>query len=94
MPTYAATNCLYLEETSFKTAGASLTMGLHPQMDKTQTTEWAYMHLPCCKYSSDRVSVPVDEMHLCYTTIHMLLYFHEAKQLCEKPEKKIKMYKE
>jgi len=29
-------------------------------MDKIQTTEQAYMHLPCCKHSSDRVSVPVD----------------------------------
>jgi hypothetical protein len=64
MPTYAGTNCQHLEKTSFRTAGpeGSFTFynGTSLYMDKILTTEQAYMHLPCCKNSSDRVSVPVD----------------------------------
>ena len=78
-----------LRENFLQNCRFSFYNGTSLYMDKIETTQQAYMHLPCCKHSSDRVSVLVDYIHLCCANIHMLLYFHKAKQLCEKPEKNL-----
>jgi hypothetical protein len=92
MPTYAGTNCQYLEETSFKIAGASLTMGLYHRWTRNKL-----LNRPTCIFPA--VNIPLTEsvfmwIKCIYATQPFTCYFTFMRQSNSvKNLKEIRMYK-